>query len=88
MNPSRLAFVLFLAGLTAAAGAERQIAFERDRAVWIAKIDGSGAKKIADGIFPAISPEGTRVAFNTEEKNGAKWVRHIAVVEIASGKTS
>jgi TolB protein len=88
MKTSRLAFVLFLAGLTAAGAADRQIAFERDRAVWTAKIDGSGAKKIADGIFPAISPDGTRVAFNTEEKNGDKWLRHIGVAEIASGKTS
>jgi hypothetical protein len=36
-------------------------------AVWIANLDGTGEKKIADGIFPAISPDGTRVAFNTTE---------------------
>ena len=45
---------------------DRHIAFERDQAVWIAKVDGMGEKKIADGIFPEISPDGTRVAFNTE----------------------
>ena len=49
--------------------ADRHIAFERDQAVWIAKLDGTGEKKIADGIFPTISPDGTRVAFNTVEKN-------------------
>jgi hypothetical protein len=44
---------------------DRHVAFERDQAVWIANLDGTGEKKIADGIFPAISPDGTRVAFNT-----------------------
>ncbi|HEX5490988.1 MAG TPA: hypothetical protein VFX07_06990, partial [Candidatus Udaeobacter sp.] len=29
---------------------DRQIAFERDQAVWIANLDGAGEKKIADGI--------------------------------------
>ncbi len=47
---------------------DRHIAFERDQAVWIANVDGTGEKKIADGIFSAISPDGTRVAFNTVEK--------------------
>jgi hypothetical protein len=47
---------------------DRHIAFERDQAVWLASLDGTGQKKIADGIFPAISPDGTRVAFNTTEK--------------------
>jgi len=41
---------------------DRHIAFERDQAVWIANLDGTGEKKIADGIFPAISPDGTRIA--------------------------
>ena len=67
--------------------ADRQIAFERDQAVWIAKLDGTGEKKIADGIFPAISPDGTRVAFNTFEKTSdTSYVRHMAVVDVATGK--
>jgi len=64
------------------------IAFERNDAVWVANLDGSGAKKIVDGIFPAISPDGTRVAFTNVEKSGASSSRHIAVAEIATGKTS
>ena len=64
---------------------DRQIAFERDQAVWIAKLDGTGEKKIADGIFPAISPDGTRVAFNTVEKTSdTSYVRHMAVVDVAT----
>jgi hypothetical protein len=66
---------------------DRYIAFERDQAVWLANLDGTGEKKIADGIFPAISPDGTRVAFNTTEKTSdTTYARHIAVVDVATGK--
>src|SRR5215470_14396261 len=66
---------------------DRQIAFERDQAVWVANLDGTGEKKIADGIFPAISPDGTRIAFNTTEKTSdTTYVRHMAVVDLATGK--
>jgi TolB protein len=74
------------------------IAFERKKAVYIANLDGTGQRKIADGIFPAISPDGTRVAFATVEKRsdtilqklsgGYTYVRCIALVEIASGKNA
>jgi Tol biopolymer transport system component len=57
---------------------DRHIAFEREQAVWIANLDGTSEKKIADGIFPAISPDGTRVAFNTTEKTSdTAYARHI-----------
>ena len=83
-----ISFAFALASLSATAfPADRQIAFERDQAVWIANLDGTGEKKVADGIFPAISPDGTRVAFNTVEKtSNTTYVRHIAVVELATGK--
>lgn len=79
-----------LFALTAFARAgERHIAYEKgNEAVYIANLDGTGEKKLADGIFPAISPDGTRVAFNTVEKNGTTYVRHIAVVDIATGKVN
>src|SRR5439155_643606 len=58
-------------------------------AVWITNIDGTGEKKIADGNFPAISPDGTRVAFNTVEKTSdTTYVRHIAAVEVATSKVN
>src|SRR6201982_1358671 len=66
---------------------DRHIAFERNQAVWIANLDGTGEKKIADGTFPAISPDGTRVAFNTTEKTSdTTYARHIAVINVATGK--
>ena len=81
-----LAFALAAFSATAYAG-DQHIAFERDQAVWIANLDGTGEKKIADGIFPAISPDGTRVAFNTTEKTSdTTYARRIAVVELATGK--
>jgi TolB protein len=69
--------------------AERHIAFERNDAVYIADFDGTNEKKIADGIFPAISPDGTRVAFNTVEKTSdTTYVRHMAVADVATGKVN
>lgn len=83
-------FCFVLAGFSAPIfGDNRHIAFERDQAVWIANLDGSGEKKIAAGIFPAISPDGTRVAFNTTEKTSETiYARQIAVVEVATGQLS
>src|SRR5262245_41400747 len=86
---SRILLVFFaLAGFPASLlCGDRQIAFERDQAVWIANLDGTSEKKVADGIFPAISPDGTRVAFNTTEKTSdTTYARHIAVIDIATGK--
>ncbi len=79
--------LLLLSGAASSFAFLQMIAFERNQAVWIANLDGTGEKKIADGIFPAISPDGTRVAFNTGEKTSdTSYVRHIAVVELATGK--
>jgi TolB protein len=81
-----IGLIFLFISLVSAAPAAQLIAFERNNAVWIANLDGTGEKKIADGIFPAISPDGTGIAFTTVEKSGTSYVRHIAVVEIATGK--
>ncbi len=88
MNKKILCSMLVLLfGAALILAAPQMIAFERNQAVWIANLDGTGEKKIADGIFPAISPDGTRVAFNTVEKTSdTSYVRHIAVVDVATGK--
>ncbi len=61
------AFVLVISTVATFAG-ERRIAFEHSDAVYVANLDGTADKKIADGIFPAISPDETRVAFNTVKR--------------------
>jgi TolB protein len=67
--------------------ADRHIAFERNNAVYVATLDGSNERKLAEGIFPLISPDGNRVAFNTVEKTSeTTYVRHMAVADIATGK--
>jgi TolB protein len=66
-----------------AAEPTRHLCFSRDQDVWIANLDGTGARKIVTGNDPAISPDGARVAY-TEPGKGS--IRHIAVIEIASGK--
>ena len=88
MKICRFVLAVLFASTGLATVGERHIAFERDDAVWITNLNGTGEKKIADGIFPAISPDGTRVAFVTVEKSGTSYVRRIAVVEIAGGKAT
>jgi hypothetical protein len=56
-----IALALVLVIPVAAFAGERRIAFERSDAVYVANLDGTAEKKIADGIFPAISPDGRRV---------------------------
>ena len=83
-----LGLALFVSPASVFCG-DRHIAFERNQAVWIANLDGTGEKKIANGTFPAISPDGARVAFNTVEKTSDRtYVRHIAVVDVATGKVN
>jgi len=83
--------ILFAFALTSvtAFAADQYIAFERNNAVYIADLDGTNEKKVADGTFPAISPDGTRVAFNTVEKTSdTTYVRHMAVVDVATDKVN
>lgn len=65
----------------------RTLTYERDDAVWIANIDGTAPQKIAAGQCPELSPDGTRLAYNTVQKAGQPAHRQIAVTELATGKT-
>jgi TolB protein len=79
--------VAFTALLNAA---QRKIAYDRRGKIFVADVDGTHSKKIADGAWPEISPDGTRVAFNTEgdAKNRPDPERHIAIADVASGKVT
>ena len=85
-----LAVLLGVLAAPAARAAEspRKLAFERGSAVWVASLDGADAKKIAAGASPDISPDGTKLAFNTDEPSTKLPVRHIAVADLATGKTT
>ena len=58
-------------------GGQRKIAYERDEKIFVADVDGTHSKKIADGAWREISPDGTRVAFRTPVANrpvaGPNW---------------
>jgi len=69
---------------------QRKIAYSRGEKIFVADPDGTHSKKIADGDWPEISPDGARVAFNTEgdAKNRPGPERHIAIADVASGKVT
>jgi TolB protein len=81
--------ILFAAN-TVFAATPRRIAYEHGENIFVADLDGAHAKKVATGALPAISPDGTRVAFNTEDepKNRPGPERHIAIVDLGSGKAT
>src|SRR5262250_2753323 len=88
----RFTIVLFICIIFSALSnaAQRKIAYQGRENIFVADLDGSHAKKIADGALPEISPDGTRVAFNTEgdAKNRPGPERHIAIADVASGKVT
>lgn len=87
---NRLALYLFvcLAFSALSNAAQRKIAYEQGENVFVADVDGKHPKKIAAGALPEISPDGARVAFNTEgdAKNRPGPERHIATADVATGK--
>jgi TolB protein len=88
----RLTFAIFLCvALSGTSQAvQRKIAYERGENIFVADSDGTHSKKIAEGALPEISPDGKRVAFNTEgdAKNRPGPERDIAIADVASGKVT
>ena len=88
----RLAPYLFvcLAFSAISNAAPRKIAYAQGENVFVADVDGKHAKKIVGGALPEISPDGARIAFNTEgdAKNRPGLERHIAVADVATGKVT
>lgn len=77
----------YFATLSIAAGSQL-VAFERGTSIWIANVDGSNAHKIANGSEPDLSPDATRIAFNTDDSSTNDVVREIAVADLATKKVS
>ena len=69
---------------------QRKIAYSRGENIFVADADGTHSKKIAGGGWPEISPDGARIALNTEgdAKNRPGPERHIAIADVASGKVT
>ena len=69
---------------------QRKIAYECAEKIFVADVDGTHSRKVADGALPEISPDGARVAFNTvgDAKNRPGPERHIAIADVASGKVT
>ena len=86
---SQTLLIVFSASVVYAAS-PRKIAYEHGENIFVADLDGTHAKKVASGALPDISPDGKQVAFNTEgdAKNRPGPERHIAVVDLAAGKTT
>jgi TolB protein len=86
LRPVLIAFVVVSPFLRAEVRAQRMLAFERGEDVWIAKLDGSGAKKIAKGSAPDLSPDGQLLVFNTDEPSKDVPIRRIAIANVQTGK--
>jgi hypothetical protein len=69
---------------------QRKIAYERGEKIFVADVDDTHSRKVADGALPEISPDSARVAFNTEgdAKNRPGPERHIAIADVASGQVT
>ncbi len=81
------AFVSVMA-VAALADEPHKMAYEKSDAVWVANLDGSAAKKIADGADPDLSPDGTKLTFNTVQPDGNPADRKIAVADLATGQVT
>jgi len=90
MKQLTIATLLCVAFSALSNAAERKIAYEHGENIFVADIDGKHPKKIAAGALPEISPDGTRIAFNTEgdAKTRPGPERHIAIADVASGKVT
>ena len=90
MKPLTLTIFLCVAFSALNHAAERKIAYEHRDNVFVADIDGTHQKKIATGALPEISPDSTRVAFNTSEDSKTRPgpERHIAIADLGTGKVT
>jgi TolB protein len=90
MKPLTLLILVCVVFSALTQAAPRKIAYEHRENIFVADTDGTHQKKVASGALPEISPDGTRVAFNTEadSKTRPGPERHIAVADISSGKVT
>lgn len=86
----RLALVVALVGLAcvpASQGGTRAapvLVYEKGDAVWVARVDGSGARQLTEGFAPRVSPDGQLVAFLRSSPTGKASLYQIGT---GQGKT-
>jgi len=90
MKPLTLSIFLCIAFSALSHSAQRKIAYEHRDNIFVADVDGTHPKKIATGALPEISPDGTRIAFNTEgdAKTRPGPERYIAIADLSTGKVT
>jgi TolB protein len=90
MRPFFVAIFVCIAFSALVNAGQRKIAYDRSGKIFVADVDGTHSKKVAEGAWPEISPDGSRVAFNTEgdAKNRPGPERHIAIADVATGKVT
>jgi TolB protein len=90
MKPLTLSIVLCFVFSALSHSAQRKMAYEHGDNIFVADVDGTHTKKIVAGALPEISPDGTRIAFNTEgdAKTRPSPERHIAIADLATGKVT
>ncbi len=90
MKPLTLAIFLCIALSALGHAAQRKIAYEHRDNIFVADIDATHPKKIAAGALPEISPDGTRVAFNTDEDSKTRPgpEGHIAIADLGTGEVT
>lgn len=86
----QLTLAIFPCVVFSGGAGQRKIAYEHRDNIFVADAGDTHQKKIATGALPEISPDGTRVAFNTEAdaKTRPGPERHIAVADVATGKVT
>ena len=67
MKRITVVFFALIVSTVGAAATERHLAFERDNAIYVANLDGSGEKKIASGTFPASFLQRMRPGLSSDE---------------------
>lgn len=73
------------AATTTVVSAERRLAFQVNEAVYIANLDATIVRNLANGIFPAISPDGRSLVFTSVEMASGRLIRRLNLLEVASG---
>jgi TolB protein len=77
-------FLFLLLAVIAARAAEspRKLTYAKGSILYVANLDGSSAKKVANGASPDLSPDGAKLAFHTGDTTAKE--SYIAIADVAT----